>query len=590
MLYIYSPLYRILNMRQRLSVGLLFVILSIAHSYSQDKHVKNVIMLIPDGTSTSVLSLARWYKYGICPTDACALNIDKYICGLVMTHSSDAPIGDSAPTGSTYATGYLSHTGFIATYPKANPGKDLIKIDSTKAYQPLFTILEAAQKSNKATGLVVTCQFPHATPADFSAHTPHRDKFDIIAKQMVYNHLNVMFGGGTKYLNPETREDNEDLVAVLKDRKYQYITGMADFRKLTAADSLVWGLFAKDNLPFDLDTNKDSIPSLAEMTSKALQILSANKNGFFIMIEGSKVDWSAHDNDPVGVASEYIAFDDAVKVAMDFAVKDGNTAVVVCPDHGNSGISIGNQRSSHGYDTLGISAVIQPLRNCRLTADGLATLLLHTNPVDVHNLFKANTRIELKKQELDTLMATLATGKHQHITRNIARIITDHTFIGFNTNGHTGEDVMLANYHPHGYNLGGVTPNTKINAYMMEVLGLPSLDKYTANYYCIDTVSLKGLVFNIKDHEIYDPKDHKDNISHYGQLIVRMEKHAKKYAVIKSYTDYITIYDGDKVLKKIPMGNVAIYMDEPGKGLPGNVFQHFYIPENTGELLRAELK
>ncbi|NJK94777.1 MAG: alkaline phosphatase, partial [Bacteroidales bacterium] len=149
-------------------------------------------MLIPDGTSMDVISLSRWYKFGICDQDACWLNIDPYICGLVKTHSSDAPIGDSAPTGSTYATGYLSQSGFVATYP-ASSGKarDLVTVDPTRSYQPMYTILEAAKLSGKSTGLVVTCQFTHATPADFSAHTPDRDKYFDIAKQMVYNRLNV---------------------------------------------------------------------------------------------------------------------------------------------------------------------------------------------------------------------------------------------------------------------------------------------------------------------------------------------------------------------------------------------------------------
>ena len=181
---------------------ILFLISQIISLYSQVK-VRNLIMMIPDGTSSNILSLARWYKFGACPADNCRLAIDPHICGMVSTYNSDSPIGDSAPTGSTFATGYLSNTGFVATYPvSSGKDKDLIEIDPLRAYHPLFTILEAAKLQGKSTGVVMTSEFTHATPADFSAHTPDRDNEEAIAIQMVHNSLNVVFGGGWQYLDP----------------------------------------------------------------------------------------------------------------------------------------------------------------------------------------------------------------------------------------------------------------------------------------------------------------------------------------------------------------------------------------------------
>src|SRR5512138_111826 len=158
--------------------------------------VKNVIMMIPDGTSANILTLARWYEYGNCPADQCRLAVDPYLCGLVRTFSSEAPIGDSAPTGSCYATGIPSKPGFVATYPvSSGPGKDLLPVDPERSYQPLLTVLEAAKLKGMSTGVVVTSEFFHATPADFAAHTPNRWDYRTIACQMVYNRLNVVFGG-----------------------------------------------------------------------------------------------------------------------------------------------------------------------------------------------------------------------------------------------------------------------------------------------------------------------------------------------------------------------------------------------------------
>jgi alkaline phosphatase len=560
---------------------LLAVIFSISlftpSNSQQEKHVKNVIMMIPDGTSLSVLSLARWYKYGICPADnACWLTMDKLICGLVKTHSSDAPIGDSAPTGSSYATGYLSHTGYIATYPKSSgKERDLVPIDPKKAYQPLFTILESAKINHKSTGLVVTCQFPHATPADFSAHTPHRDKYDLIAKQMVHNHINVVFGGGTKYLDPQKREDKENLVSVLKARNYQYVTKNEDFKKLRSSDSLVWGLFANDALPYDLDANKDSIPTLSEMTDKAIQILSNNKEGFFLMVEGSKVDWAAHNNDAVGMATEFLAFDKAVETALDFAKKDGNTAIVICPDHGNSGMSIGGPRTVKGYDTLSISSIITPLRNCRHTAEGLTEILVSLPEAStIPKVFMENTKINLTQEEQESLIASAKKGPGA-LDREIVKLYTNHSYIAFTTTGHTGEDVMLGNYHPHGYTLSGVVQNTAVNAYMQEILGGTSLNDLSDQYYCVDSVALKGYNFEITPSNISKT---------YSTLVIRKNAKSKKRAEINAYTDFVTIYDGKKELKKISLNSVAVFISEEKEKI-----NRFYIPRLIGEMLQSEI-
>ncbi len=569
------------------TVLLAFLILSqLNHNVSaqQDNQVKNIIMLIPDGTSMDILALSRWYKYGICQQDACWLNIDPYITGLVKTHSSDAPIGDSAPTGSTYATGYLSRTGFVATYPTSSgKDKDLVPVDPKRAYQPLYTILEAAKYNGKSTGLVFTCQFPHATPADFSAHTPKRDKYFDISKQMVYNRLNVVFGGGTQYLSPEKRDDKEDLVSVLKQKNYKYVTSRQEFSGIGASDSLVWGLFAPDALPYDIDRDKDAVPSISEMTKKALEVLSQNKKGFFLMVEGSKVDWAAHNNDPVGIVTEFLAFDEAVKEAIDFAKKDGNTAVIVCPDHGNSGISVGGPRTRSGYDTLGVLSLIEPLRNCKLTSEGMADKVAKTtNDEQIGDIFKEYASISLTKEELESINTA---KKSSGLSKTIAKIFTDRSFVGFTTTGHTGEDVMLAVYHPNNYRLGGVVQNSQVNAYMREISGNVNLDELTQKFYSPDSVALKGLSWSIT------PKVDTLNTTQYAKLIVRKTPKSKMWAEIKAYTDFATIYNNNKVVKTIPLNSVVVYNYLEDKNNKKKlIMQRFYGPQNLSEILMKELK
>jgi alkaline phosphatase len=134
------------------------------------KPVKNIILLITDGTSFSTVSLARWMQYYNDSTKP-NLMIDPYLCGTVRTNCSDSPIGDSAPTTSCYMTGHASRAGYVSTFPPDHGKDNIDPIDGTKAYGPMATLLEAAkQLQGKSTGLVVTCVFPHATPADCSAH------------------------------------------------------------------------------------------------------------------------------------------------------------------------------------------------------------------------------------------------------------------------------------------------------------------------------------------------------------------------------------------------------------------------------------
>ena len=358
------------------------------------KPVKNVILLIPDGTSLATVSLARWLQWYENP-DKPKLNIDPYLCGTVRTHSSNAPIGDSAPTTSCYMTGYPSRTGYVSTYPVADPENDIYPMDAARAYQPMTTVLEAAkQVYGKATGLVFTCEFPHATPADCSAHSYNRGRYDWIAPQMAHNDLTVVIGGGTTLL-PEESE------AYLKANGYSvYKNDLKGMRADT--NGKMWALFGDREMAYDIDRNPDEQPSIEEMTRKAIEKLSKNENGFFLMVEGSKVDWAAHANDPVGMATDMLAFDRACGAALEFARKNGETAVVIMPDHGNSGVSIG-RRSCTGYDKLSKAQLFHQLSQFKLTAEGFAKMVNSRPNSEVQDIFREYAGFELSDEELNAL-------------------------------------------------------------------------------------------------------------------------------------------------------------------------------------------
>jgi alkaline phosphatase len=466
-------------------------------SYPKDvKPVKNVILMIPDGTSIGVVSASRWYKFY--NKQGNNLNIDPYICGTVQTFSSNAPIGDSAPTTSCYMTGVPQQTGNVSIYPLADPPNDLYPVNPDMAYQPLVTILEAARiEKRKATGLVVTCEFPHATPADCSSHYYNRGAYEFLAPQIAYNNLNVMFGGGNGILTDDIRQHfSANGTTLIQD-------DLPAFRNYRG--DRVWALWCDRALPYDLDRDHSKVPSLEEMTRKALEILSKNENGFFLMVEGSQVDWAAHANDPVGCIGEFLAFDKAVGAALEFAQKDGNTAVVILPDHGNSGFTIG-RRDLPNYDKAGIDKLFGGVSKIKRTSQGLEHLLLKEKPDRIKDVFREYTGIDLTDEDVKTLTGSknyklddyMKASESKNMGNVITGIINRHLWFGFTSGGHTGEEVFLAAYHPKGTVPVGLNTNMQINAYLFDALGLKtSLPEQTKKVFAKHTEVFKGLEYKI---------------------------------------------------------------------------------------------
>lgn len=547
---------------KRLNLSILLLLVSFT-LWGQQYHkavrpTKNVIVMIPDGTSIGVVSAARWYQiYNKLGGDNLA--IDPYICGTVKTHSSNAPIGDSAPTTSCYMTGVPQRTGNVSIYPVADPKNDLVSIDSTMAYQPLATILEAMKyQQNKATGLVVTCEFPHATPADCSAHYYNRGAYEYIAPQIAYNNLDVVFGGGVSILTDDIRAHFNKTGTMLVENDINA------FRQLTGGDK-AWALFGDRDIPYDIDRDATKIPSLAEMTQKALDKLSQNDNGFFLMVEGSKVDWSAHGNDAVGCITEYLAFDRAVAAAIDFAKRDGETTVLILPDHGNSGFTIG-RKDLKSYDKATIDDLFANVSKYKRTAVGLEQILLATKPEQIKEVFKQYTDIDLTDEEYQQLLNSenykeadyMKVGNSVNMTSAIKDIMNARTYFGFTTTGHTGEEVFLAAYHPQGDIPVGMNTNIEINHYLSDVAGLTqTLPEMTKEIFAKHTEVFAGLKYAIDKT---------------GKFPVLKVKKGKKLLEIPAFKS-IAYLNG----KEVDLRSVTVYIDKNDT---------FYIPRNIIDLLQ----
>ena len=467
-------------------------------SPEQIKPVKNVILMIPDGTSIGVISAARWYKMysGL----GGSLNIDPYISGTVSSFGSNSIIPDSAPTMACYMTGVPQQGGNISIYPVADPENDLVPINPAMAYNPLATLIEAARiVQGKSTGIIATCEFTHATPAACASHHYSRNNYTFIAPQMAYNNLDVLFGGGTSLVSDDMK------VHFTRNGTTLIENDLTSFRNFSD-DGKLWALFGRMAMPYDLDRDHAQMPSLEEMTRKAIERLSKNPNGFFLMVEGSQVDWAAHANDAVGCITEFIAFDNAVGAAMEFARTNGETVVIVVSDHGNSGFSIG-RNGWRGGDNL--SNVFDAMSKYQKAAPGMEAILNRTQPEDIKDVFLRYAEIEISDEELQSIvrsrnynMRGSEPSNERTLSNNIVAIMNLRTPFGFTTGSHTGEELLLAAYHPDGHRPTGHITNIQLNEYMQKATGLTTtLSELSKKLFAKHTDVLAGLEYSIETRD-----------------------------------------------------------------------------------------
>ncbi|SNZ03317.1 alkaline phosphatase [Terribacillus aidingensis] len=428
--------------------------------------VKNVIVLVKDGVSSSTTTLSRWYK-------GSDLALDEMAAGGVRTYSADSAITDSAPAGTAMATGNKSNDKFVGVLPEkvTSPGVDEELADDP--YRPVTNVLEGAKTKGKATGLISTSEIQHATPAAFSSHAEHRKQYDNIAEQQVYQNIDVVLGGGKETLESGNREDGENLLEVIDNKGYDFVETRDDL--LNSKSKKIWGSFAPAALAYDLDreVTQPEEPTLAEMTKKGIQTLSKDKDGFFLFVEGSKPDWAAHANDPVGMVSDTLAFDDAVKEALDFAKKDKHTMVIAVSDHGNSGISIGNENTDGTYPSTPVSAYVDPLKQAKMTLEGALSQLNEdgSNKLEVAALYGITNPTEQEKT---------AINKAEDLGGTLVDLLAQRANLGFTTGGHTGEDVFLYSYGPG--KPTGMIENTDIAHRAADAMGF-KLDKLSRNMF-----------------------------------------------------------------------------------------------------------
>ncbi|KAI9670337.1 MAG: hypothetical protein M1831_006551 [Alyxoria varia] len=316
---------------------------------------RNLVFMVSDGMGPTSLSLTRsfrQYDEGLSFNDA--LVLDKYVVGQSRTASSSSLITDSAAGATAFSCGQKSYNGAISVDPD---------------HAPCGTVLEAAKRAGYMTGLVVTTRITDATPACFASHVNMRDEEDRIAEQLLGEYplgrtVDLMLGAGRCHFLPNTakgscRDDTRDLVKAAKDKGFKYMDNRKDFDNTRFGSGIklpLLGLFADHDIPYEVDRRfeKDDYPSLDEMADVALRALHAatrdNDKGFFLMVEGSRIDHAGHANDPVAQVHEVLAYDRAFDTVLNFLKKDTTPGLLLATsDHETGGLATARQPHEFHY-------------------------------------------------------------------------------------------------------------------------------------------------------------------------------------------------------------------------------------------------
>lgn len=315
---------------------------------------KSVIFLIGDGMGYAQVTAARWEKAGgdlpdYQPTLNSYQNTRLYMdemeyAGHMSTHSLNSWITDSAAAVTALATGEKTYNGVISVANVSDRGEVMGREKATAYALPLKIILEMAEEAGKATGVVTTTRITHATPAGYYAHSADRDWENEIAEQCIESDMEVSMGGGASKFSFENRSLLEEALSL----GWTVVTNESELDAVdSAATERLLGIFAGSHMSYELDRDPSLEPSLAEMTETAVEILSKDEDGFFLMVEGGRIDHAAHARDYKRCVVDTVAFDDAVKVALDYAAENPDTLVVVTADHECGGLVLSSASSEY---------------------------------------------------------------------------------------------------------------------------------------------------------------------------------------------------------------------------------------------------
>lgn len=413
---------------------------------SNTKGKRNLVFMVSDGMGPTSLSLTRSFmqiQRGQ-PYDS-KLTLDWHHIGQSRTRSTSSLVTDSAAGATAFSCGKKSYNGAIAT------------LDD---HTPCGTVLEAAKRAGYMTGLVVTTRITDATPACFASHVNLRSEEDRIAEQLIGDGplgrvVDLIIGGGRCHFMPNgtessCRADNKDVIAKAQDEGWNYVSTRKEFDNLklgSAVELPLLALIADTDIPYEIDREHvdDQYPSLDEMARTALQALSAatknNDKGFFLMVEGSRIDHAGHANDPAAQVHEVLAYDKAFSSVLEFLEKDNTPGVLVgTSDHETGGLSVARQLHEEYPDYLWYPAM---LGNASHSAEWMTSQYYdhksHAANDDMTKYLNDLVHKGLGLEDVSKEELKLLVDRPEIAAYTFAELISRRAQTGWATHGHSGK-------------------------------------------------------------------------------------------------------------------------------------------------------
>lgn len=438
---------------------------------------KYVFYFIGDGLGAAQRQIAEFYKQEITEDKNAKLLMNTFpTAGINTTYSSDTLVTDSAAAGTALATGHKTNNGVISQKPDGTVVKSLI---------------EAAEEKEMVTGIISTTRITHATPATFASHNENRNNENAIAADYLDSGVEFIAGGGNRHFVPQNwefgkskREDSRNILTEFS--KKGYITfeseeASQDFRDYSpkAGDKVIATL-SYSHLPYEIDRQQtNETPSLAEITEKGIELLSKDKNGFFLMVEGGRIDHACHANDVAGSIHDTLAFDNALEKAYEFYNNHPEeTLIVVVGDHETGGMGLGFAKNY--FLKLGelkdIKASVEDVLTKKYDGDREAYFKYISENFGLDNLTEKERNEIIKamdiadsKEEYD--VAIYGPSYYGPVAIATAHIISERANIEWTTYAHSATAIPMSAIGIGAESFGGYKDNTEIAKAMANIMG-----------------------------------------------------------------------------------------------------------------------
>ncbi|WP_242847908.1 alkaline phosphatase [Inediibacterium massiliense] len=441
---------------------------------------KYVFYFIGDGLGAGQRQMAQYYLQQFKNNKEEKLLINNLpISGINTTHAKDTLVTDSAAAGTALATGHKTNNGIISMLPDGKKVK---------------TLIEAAEEKKMATGIITTTRLTHATPAVFASHNVHRDNENEIAEEYVKSGVDFFAGGGARHFIPKSgwldgevniqskRKDDKNLVDEFKKLGYQTFLGKTStngFRNMVVdGKEKVFAVFQESHMPYEVDrSHKKDTPSLAEMTKKGIEVLSKYDQGFFMMVEGGRIDHACHANDAKSAIEDTLAFDEAVQQAYEFyKVHPEETLIVVVGDHetGGMGLGFGNNYFLNMNHLDHVKISVEDVLQGKYTGNREEYFGYIAENFGLKNLtVEEKSKIEKAMNMVDQKIKTdsNAYGGYDPVAIEATHILSERVNMQWTSYAHTGTSIPMSAVGTGQENFLGYKDNTEIAKAMASLMG-----------------------------------------------------------------------------------------------------------------------